>query len=67
MNIYKGLLFLHGHLLEKALTEEDFGPTYSNRVATEKALREPWEFKRNLTALTSAVIPADAGDVGGCG
>jgi hypothetical protein len=67
MNIYKGLLFLHGHLLESALTEDDFGPTYGNRVANEKALREHWEPQRDLAAVVPIAAPADARIAQGCG
>lgn len=66
MNIYKSLLFLHGHLLESALSNEDYGPTYGNRVATEQALREPWETERNLAALLPAA-GAEPRVAEGCG
>ena len=67
MNIYKSLLFLHGYLVESALDEDDFGPTYGNRVASEKALREHWESERNLAEIVPAAVAVDARAVGGCG
>jgi hypothetical protein len=49
MNIYTGLLFLHGHILdadqfaEPAHAAADYGPSYGNRVANARVLRERWE------------------------
>ena len=65
MNIYKNLLFLHGYVLDPALAEDDFGPTYGNRVAAEKSLREPWQPERDLRKFVAAAVNAEA--VGGCG
>jgi hypothetical protein len=65
MNIYKNLLFLHGYVLDPALAEDDFGPTYGNRVAAEKLLREPWQPERDLAKLVAIVANPEA--VGGCG
>ena len=45
MNIYTGLLFLHGHVADVRTFAEDpeFSPTYGNRVANERALLPSWE------------------------
>jgi hypothetical protein len=47
MNIYTGLLFLHGHIADPRLFDEgaEFGRTYGNSVANDRALRERWERK----------------------
>jgi hypothetical protein len=47
MNIYTGLLFLHGHIADARLFDSDaeFGRTYGNSVANDRALRERWERK----------------------
>jgi hypothetical protein len=60
MNIYKNLLFLHGYLLDPTLATDDFGPTYGNRVATEKLLREPWQPERDLTQLAAVAGNGEA-------
>lgn len=61
MNVYTGLLFLQGHVADPTLFADDAGygqPTYGNRVANERVLRESWE--------RSAAIDTDAeaGDTG---
>jgi hypothetical protein len=45
MNIYTGLLFLHGHVVDARTfaQDADFGPTYGNRIASERALRPSWK------------------------
>jgi len=65
MNIYKNLLFLHGYVLDPALADDDFGPTYGNRVAAEKSLREAWQPERDLGKLLAVAANPEA--VGGCG
>lgn len=67
MNIYKSLLFLHGYLLESALTADDFGPTYGNRVATEKALRERWESERDQVEIQPVAARTETCNAVGCG
>ena len=44
MNIYTGLLFLHGYRvdIEQLI---DYGPSYGNEVANQRALRESWELE----------------------
>jgi hypothetical protein len=62
VNIYKSLLFLHGYILDPTLADDDFGPTYGNRVASEKLLREPWQPERDLAKVQpAAVVPAACG------
>jgi hypothetical protein len=67
MNIYKNLLFLHGYLLDPKVAEDDFGPTYGNRVASEKALRAPWQPERDLTDLVAKFEGSDLPAVEPCG
>lgn len=66
MNIYKSLLFLHGYLLDPTLAHDDFGPTYGNRVASEKALRERWQLQRDHVEIGPVAIHAEPCGVG-CG
>jgi hypothetical protein len=40
MNLFKGLLFLHGHITDPATLGEDFAPTYGNKAASARALRD---------------------------
>lgn len=42
MNIFKGLLFLEGHLADPTLLDDSFGPHYGNQRASERAFREPF-------------------------
>ena len=42
MNVYTGLLFLHGYLTDPDLLA-DYGAGYGNRVANARATRERWE------------------------
>ena len=77
MNIFKGLLFLHGHItnaeLASSLTRsgtdtdvaEDYGQTYGNHVANEKQFRERWDQHRRDPSLQPIKHPQPC--VGGCG
>jgi hypothetical protein len=67
MNIYKGLLFLHGYLLDPKLADDDFGPTYGNRIASEQALRERWETERDQAEIGPIAATTETGDLAGCG
>lgn len=60
MNIYKSLLFLHGHVVDPAFDDDDFGPTYGNRVASEKLLRERWQAERDLSRVEPVSAPPSA-------
>ncbi len=59
MNIFSGLLFLHGHIVNVDLAKrlagdtpaEDYGQTYGNHVANEKHFREPWDRHRRDPSL----------------
>ena len=42
MNTYTSLLFLHGHIADASLVRA-YGPSYGNRVANDRLLRERWE------------------------
>jgi hypothetical protein len=49
MNVYTGLLFLHGHITDASQFAEPEGyrqPSYGNPAANERALRERWENER---------------------
>ena len=62
MNIFKGLLFLEGHIVEPHLFADTFAPQYGNQRASERAFREPFaasEFGR--------AAPAQDGAAAGCG
>jgi hypothetical protein len=67
MNIYKSLLFLHGYLLDPTLADDEFGQTYGNRVASEKALRERWESERGPAEVSAIAARVDSSSVVGCG
>ena len=67
MNIYKSLLFLHGYVLDPNLAEDDFGPTYGNRVASEKVLRERWEAERDLAEVLPIAACIENANAIGCG
>lgn len=41
MNVYTSLLFLQGYLPDPRAA--GFGPSYGNRVANDRLLRERWE------------------------
>ena len=63
MNIFKGLLFLEGYLTPSALTEEDFGPSYGNKIASQRS------FGDSFGGPESAHPPVavDACSAAGCG
>ena len=67
MNIYKSLLFLHGYLLDPTLADDEFGQTYGNRVASEKALRERWESERSPAEISAVAAGGESCSVVGCG
>ena len=45
MNVYTGLLFLQGHIVDPGPFAEParFGPSFGNKVANARAARERWE------------------------
>jgi hypothetical protein len=54
MNVYTGLLFLHGHIVDPRLVAEPappaaYGTSYGNRVANARVLRERWEREQPRT------------------
>ena len=73
MNIFSGLLFMHGHITNPELAKrlagepetEDYGQTYGNHVANEKHFREPWDQHRRDPSLQPIVHP-DPCLGGGC-
>jgi hypothetical protein len=43
MNVYTGLLFLQGHIVDPSVVDDGYATSsYGNRVANARALREPW-------------------------
>jgi hypothetical protein len=40
MNLFKGLLFLHGHITDPALLEDDYTATYGNKAAATRRFRD---------------------------
>jgi hypothetical protein len=48
MNVYTGLLFLHGHILDANAFADapEYGPSFGNQVANERGLRDRWERER---------------------
>lgn len=57
MNVYTGLLFLHGHIADPSLFADASYATsrYGNKVANDRALREPW-------GREDDIAEAEAGD-----
>jgi hypothetical protein len=58
MNVYTGLLFLQGHIVDASLFAEHDGyrrSSYGNPAANARALRERWEDERR-----AGPAPADA-------
>ena len=63
MNIFKGLLFLEGHIVDPRLLDDSFGPQYGNQRASERAFREPFA----TPAFARAAPAAPACSAAGCG
>lgn len=60
MNLFTGLLFLHGYVTDPDLLV-DYRAGYGNRVANAKATRERWERgEPRATADDGAPGPAEA-------
>lgn len=62
MNLFKGLLFLEGYIVDPASFEPGFAPQYGNQRASERTFRDAFatpEFAR-------AVAPDGARVPGGC-
>ena len=64
MNIFKTSLFTQGLFSSSEPAAVDYGPTYGNRVAAEKALRERWERERDLLKFNPLGDRVEA--CGGC-
>jgi hypothetical protein len=69
MNLFKNLLFLHGHFTDPHMDDGyGDGPTepghyaegYGNRAATARSLRQPWQ------SAQSALAAATGPDEGTC-
>lgn len=41
-DMYKNLLFLHGHFTDPHM-DDGYGPSYGNRQANARGLRERWQ------------------------
>lgn len=51
MNVYKNLLFLHGHFTDPHM-DDGYGPSYGNPRANARSLRETWQSAREAVAGT---------------
>lgn len=60
MNIYKNLLFLHGHFTDPHM-DDGYTPSYGNRNANARSLRESWQPAREAVAK-AMTTPAPAAD-----
>lgn len=49
MNVYKNLLFLHGHFTDPRM-DDGYGPSYGNTKANARSLRETWQSPREAVA-----------------
>lgn len=56
MNIYKNLMFLHGHFTDPHM-DDGYTTSYGNRTANARSLRESWESAHEAVARTM-VSPA---------
>lgn len=52
MNVYKNLLFLHGHFTDPHM-DDGYGPSYGNPKANARSLRETWQSAREAIARSS--------------
>jgi hypothetical protein len=57
---YKNLLFLNGHFTDPRM-DDGFGPTYGNRKANARTLRETWQPAREAVARAVAGGTPDDG------
>jgi hypothetical protein len=65
MNVYKNLLFLQGHFTDPHM-DDGYGPTYGNRKANARTLRESWQPAREAVAQALAPGLADDGSCRQC-
>ena len=63
MNLFKGLLFLHGHITDPSLLDDDYASSYGNKAAAERGFRDRFA---EPTFAPRAVAPAICA-TGGCG
>ena len=40
MNLFKGLLFLHGHITDPGLLDDDYASSYGNKAAAERRFQD---------------------------
>lgn len=59
MNVYKNLLFLHGHFTDPHM-DDGYGPSYGNPRANARSLRERWQSAREAVAEARRAEAADA-------
>jgi hypothetical protein len=62
MNIFKGLLFLEGHIVQPHLFDDDFAPHYGNQRASQRTFRD--SFAETEFGRTAQAEPCSAA---GCG
>jgi hypothetical protein len=58
MNVYKNLLFLHGHFTDPHM-DDGYGPSYGNPKANARSLRETWQSAREAVAETTRSVGTD--------
>lgn len=69
MNVFKNLLFLHGHFVDPQMDDGHvdrdggYGLGYGNRQATARALRQPWH---SAAAALAAATGPDEGTCHAC-
>lgn len=64
MNIFKGLLFLEGYLTDTSLADDEFGPSYGNKTASQRAFRDAFsepEFGRREAVSSEPCSAAGCG------
>jgi hypothetical protein len=66
MNVYKNLLFLHGHFTDPRM-DDGYGPSYGNRTANARSLRETWQSPREAVAANEEARRPDDVPCRACG
>ena len=63
--VFKNLLFLNGHFTDPRM-DDGYGPTYGNRRASARTLRERWQAPGEAVAAPLAPGAADDGSCRQC-
>lgn len=62
---YQGLLFLNGHFTDPRM-DDGYGPTYGNRKASARTLRDRWQPASEAVARALAAGTPDDGTCRQC-